>query len=265
MAKAKRERTAATKRKPKRPMKGTCMVLTPFKEPFDTYFVSIIKPAVNAAQLDAVRGDSLFRPSPIMADVWQMIQDAAVLIADLTEKNANVFYELGLAHALGKPVILLADNLSDVPFDLQPLRVIIYDKNEPAWGAELKTNITESIVETLGDAPSAIPAMFRKVVKSRAPSESRTAYRLAMLERQVASLTSGSRQLTFRVRSPSELARRLRRASSRSDAVDMAKAALVGGMPFRLVRSVITHAIPPRREVNAILKELELFQQSHVG
>lgn len=116
------------KAKSRRRLNGTCVVLTPFKDPFDTYFVSIIKPAINTAKLNAVRGDSLFRPSPIMADVWQMIQECKVLIADLTEKNANVFYELGLAHALGKPVVLLADNLGDVPFDLQSLRVIIYDK-----------------------------------------------------------------------------------------------------------------------------------------
>lgn len=69
-----------------------------------------------------------------MADIWKMIQEAKVLVAELTEKNANVFYELGLAHALGKPVVLIADNLGDVPFDLQSLRVIIYNKNDPASG-----------------------------------------------------------------------------------------------------------------------------------
>jgi hypothetical protein len=81
-----------------------------------------------------------------MADIWQMTQDAKVLVAELTEKNANVFYELGLAHAIGKPVVLIADNLTDIPFDLQSLRVIIYDKNDPAWGTELKASITESLV-----------------------------------------------------------------------------------------------------------------------
>jgi len=42
-----------------------------------------------------------------VADLWQMIQNATVLLAELTTKNANVFYELGLAHAIGKPVILV--------------------------------------------------------------------------------------------------------------------------------------------------------------
>jgi len=47
-----------------------------------------------------------------------------VLLADLTGKNPNVFYELGLAHALAKPVILIAETLDDIPFDLRALRVI---------------------------------------------------------------------------------------------------------------------------------------------
>ena len=114
----------ANKKKRKK-SKGTCFVLMPFKEPYDAYFATIIRPAVTAAGLEVVRGDSLFRPSPIMADVWRMIQDAKVLVAELTEKNANVFYELGLAHAVGKPVVLIAETLADVPFDLQSLRVPI--------------------------------------------------------------------------------------------------------------------------------------------
>ena len=146
VAAKKQASVAKKKRKSAKRMLGTCFVLMPFREPFDTYYLSIIKPAVHAARLAAVRGDSLFRPSPIMADIWQMTQDAKVLVAELTEKNANVFYELGLAHAIGKPVVLIADNLTDIPFDLQSLRVIIYDKNDPAWGTELKASITESLV-----------------------------------------------------------------------------------------------------------------------
>ncbi len=255
-AKRKPKKASARKKNPKKRMIGTCMVLTPFKEPFDTYFLSIIKPAVNAAKLEAIRGDSLFRPSPIMADVWQMIQSAKVLIADLTEKNANVFYELGLAHALGKPVVLLADNLGDVPFDLQSLRVIIYDKNEPARGSELKTSITESLKETLGDTASAVPAMFRKVVKSQAPAETRTEYRLDMLERQLASLASGTKGFSFQLRSPSELFRRLKAATSRSEAIEAARSALVSGMPSRLVSRIVRDGFRSGTEASAILRQL---------
>lgn len=252
----------------KRPMKkkkmvrkkiiGTCLVLMPFKEPFDTYYLSIIKPAVTAAKLHSVRGDSLFRPSPIMADIWQMIQDSEVLVADLTEKNANVFYELGLAHAIGKPVVLISDNLADVPFDLQSLRVIIYDKNDPSWGSELKTSIVESLGETLTDTASVVPSMFRKVVKSQAPTESKTNQRLDILEQQIATFAARNSGFSSRLRSPSDLYRRLKRAGSRSEAIDLARAALISGMPSDLVSRVVRDSIRSAREARAILVSLGL-------
>lgn len=155
----------------------------------------IFEPAVVAANLKPVRGDSLFRPSPIMADIWQMIQDAKVLVAELTQKNANVFYELGLAHALGKPVILVSETIEDVPFDLQPLRVILYDKSDPAWGAKLRTDLVASLGETLQDVTKAVPPMFRKVIKSQAPEDSDVSVRLSELERRVAAISPAQQSL----------------------------------------------------------------------
>jgi len=55
----------------------------------------------------------------IMQQIWVYILNARVLIAELTGKNPNVFYELGLAHAQGKDVILLTQSINDVPFDLR--------------------------------------------------------------------------------------------------------------------------------------------------
>jgi hypothetical protein len=69
------------------------------------------------------------------------------LLADLTGKNPNVFYELGLAHALAKPVIMVAESMDDIPFDLRALRIILYDKNVPDWGSELRRKIQSSVVE----------------------------------------------------------------------------------------------------------------------
>jgi hypothetical protein len=189
------KQSAAGPRKKKRHQRpkssGTCFVLMPFKEPFDTYFSVIYEPAVIAANLKARRGDSLFRPSPIMADIWQMIQSAKVLVAELTGKNANVFYELGLAHALGKPVVLVSETIEDVPFDLQPLRVILYDKSDPAWGVKLKDELVEFLQETLRDVTQSVPSMFRKVVKSQAPEDSDLSVRLSELERRMSSLAPG--------------------------------------------------------------------------
>jgi len=176
-------------RKTKTPI-GTCFVLIPFKEPFETYYRLIIKPAIGSANLEVKRGDSLFTPTPIMGDVWQMVQEAKVLVAELTEKNANVFYELGLAHAIGKSVVLISETMDDVPFDLQQLRVILYDKDDPAWGNKLKTSLTNALQETVGSPVDAVPPMFRKKVKSQAPEDSEISLRMLELERRMRSLAS---------------------------------------------------------------------------
>src|SRR5579872_5376744 len=82
---------------------------------------------------EPVRADELFSSGSVVEQIWEQIEKAKVLLADLTGKNANVFYELGLAHARGKPVIFTSGVLEDVPFDLRHLRVIIYEVHDPSW------------------------------------------------------------------------------------------------------------------------------------
>jgi len=125
--------------------KESCFTIMPFGGWFDDYYMGIYKPAIEAAGMDAVRADDLYRPSTIVNDIWDCTQKSSIVLADLTGKNANVFYELGLAHALAKPAILVTETMDDVPFDLRALRVIEYNKNKPNWGESLKYEITESI------------------------------------------------------------------------------------------------------------------------
>lgn len=215
----------------------------PFKEPFDTYYALIIKPAVVAARLECLRGDSLFRPSPIMGDIWTMIQNATVLVAELTEKNANVFYELGLGHAIGKPIVLMSETMDDVPFDLQPLRVIIYDKDDPAWGVKLRNNLTASLTETIADPTNAVPAMFRKRVRSQAPEEAATLTRLSALERQVSALRTdelrsfGSSRIRATLpRRVAEFRNDIRKSRNLEEAAEFTKRALSRGIPESIIR-----------------------------
>ena len=144
----------------------TCFVLMPFDEPFARYYQNIFVPAIHEVGLEPVKADSLFRPTPIMSDIWHFARAARVLLADLTKKNANVFYELGLAHALGKPVIMVAAAIEDVPFDLRGLRVLIYDKEIENWGADLKKRIVKALRETLEDIAGAVAPMFLERVKT---------------------------------------------------------------------------------------------------
>ena len=137
-----------------------CFVIMPFGQPFDRYYLNIFVPAITAVGLKPLRADSIFSSSTIMADVWRFTRQAFVVLADVTGKNPNVFYELGLAHAAGKPVVIITNSLEDVPFDLKGLRVIEYDKQNEAWGTTLKESIIAAIKATLDDPERAIPAIF---------------------------------------------------------------------------------------------------------
>jgi hypothetical protein len=238
---------------------GTCFVLMPFKEPFDSYYNVIIRPAVTAAGLEPLRGDSLFRPSPIMADIWSMIQNAKVLVAELTEKNANVFYELGLGHAVGKPIVLMSETIDDVPFDLQPLRVIIYDKDNPAWGLKLRSSLTSALAETISNPSNAVPSMFRKIVKSQAPKESKTAARLSSLEQQIALLEQSNRLPRLGqeiIPSLSDFRDRVRSARNRDDAAQITFDALESRFSQSRLRKVLTEIYGPAeaRKIFAVAK-----------
>lgn len=144
----------------------TCFTIMPFATWFDYYYETIYVPAIKSTGLTPRRADDLYRPSAIVHDIWALTQQAKVVLADLSGKNPNVFYELGLAHALAKPAILVTDSMEDVPFDLRSLRVIVYDKNEPNWGEVLQRKISSAIKEVLAAPLEAVLPTFLKVNKS---------------------------------------------------------------------------------------------------
>ena len=82
----------------------------PFESLFQTQYERVIRPAGEELGLKCVRADEIYSKPQIMADIWRSIRKARLLIAELTSRNANVFYEVGLAHAIGKPILLLTRN-----------------------------------------------------------------------------------------------------------------------------------------------------------
>lgn len=81
----------------------------------------------------------------IMADIIELICTSSVIVCDLTNKNPNVFYEAGIAHTLGKEVILITQSQDDVPFDLRSIRYIHYLGNEQGRN-ELAQNILNRVL-----------------------------------------------------------------------------------------------------------------------
>jgi hypothetical protein len=135
----------------------TCFVMMPFADPLGKHYELIYKPAIEKAKLSAVRADSdIFGTGKIIDQILVGISGAKVLVAELTGRNPNVFYELGVAHALKKPVVLVSADEQDVPFDVKHIRVITYDKHDPFWGDKLITKVAENIVSALQNPTEAI-------------------------------------------------------------------------------------------------------------
>jgi hypothetical protein len=134
-----------------------CFVMMPFADPIGSYYEKIYKPAIEKAGLKPVRADNeIFGSGKIMDQIWSGITSAKVLISELTSRNPNVFYELGLAHALQKPVVLVSSNEKDVPFDLHHIRVIYYEVTDPFWGSKLIDKIAENILSAIKNPEEAI-------------------------------------------------------------------------------------------------------------
>ena len=128
---------------------NSCFVIMPFTATFNTEYEKVIRPAVVAAGLVPVRADEIYSRPQVMQDIWKALRASRIVIAELTGKNTNVFYEVGLAHTLGKPVIIITRNEEDVPFDLKALRYRYYNTEDPFWGENLKQAIEDMIAELL--------------------------------------------------------------------------------------------------------------------
>jgi len=144
------------------PDKDICFIIMQYGDWFDHYYKQIYKKAILDAGLNPIRADELFTASAVIDDIWDLTKRSKIVLADLTEKNPNVFYELGLAHALAKPALLITESMDDVPFDLRHLRVITYDKNNEEWGQRLIKKITIALKETLTAPERSVLPTFLK-------------------------------------------------------------------------------------------------------
>lgn len=128
-------------------------MIMPFRDVFDTVYRNVIVPTVQDMNLTIKRGDEFNSVSgQIMSEVWAAIHACRLVIVETTEINANVYYELGIAHTLGKPAILItqAKDIEDFPFDIRHLRFIVYE-NTIAGGETLEKSLRESIIRIMND------------------------------------------------------------------------------------------------------------------
>lgn len=104
-------------------------VLMPFAARFNERYRLGIKEPLERLGYRTVRADEVHASCDIVDDIGRRIAAARFVVADMTGGNANVFYEVGMAHALRKQVILLTERLADLPFDLRGLRHVQYGRS----------------------------------------------------------------------------------------------------------------------------------------
>ena len=120
--------------------------------PFSGGFTKVyetFKGCAKSLRMECLRADDIWDDAVVINDVVKLICNSRIVITDCTDRNPNVFYEIGIAHALGKEVILVTQNPSDIPFDLRHLRHIKYLNNEEGRGelAKVLSARIEKIIE----------------------------------------------------------------------------------------------------------------------
>jgi nucleoside 2-deoxyribosyltransferase len=146
-----------------------CFVMMPFGRESESIYWNIIKPAAENVGLTALRADQISTVGQIIEQIRAAIRESRICIADVSAANANVLYELGLAEALGKPVLLIAKIGSQPPFDIAARRYIGYDENSPEQAIDkMSSSLGELLERTkLDEAQSLIDnGLYRAAVAS---------------------------------------------------------------------------------------------------
>ncbi len=131
--------------------KPKAFVITQFSSPYNEVYAEVIKNVCNELNVDVLRIDESMSSGLIISDIVQAIEKSAFVIADISPTNANVFYEVGYAHGINKPTILIAERNTKLPFDLSPSRTLFYE-NSISGKPKLEQGLKEYISSILGDA-----------------------------------------------------------------------------------------------------------------
>ena len=134
---------------------NTCFVLMPFGERFTIVYQTIVKALEGIMVCN--RADDLLMGMPILERILTGIRSAELIIADLTGRNPNVYYELGLAHTQTKNVLLLSQNINEVPFDLKGLYCQSYSVNS-IQGLENLASVVQATAAQV--RAKSVPAML---------------------------------------------------------------------------------------------------------
>ncbi len=141
------------------PEEKQCFVIAPIGEAesdtrkrSDQILKHIIAPAAKSCGYKAIRADQISEPGIITSQVIQHIVDDPLVIADLTGRNPNVFYELAIRHAIKKPLVQIIKKGESIPFDVAGTRTVNVDHHDLDSVEEAKEEIVKQIKATEKDA-----------------------------------------------------------------------------------------------------------------
>lgn len=176
--------------------KLTCFVVSPIgsegsdtRKRSDQVLKYVLSPPVIEAGYEIIRADTIDDPGMITTQVIDMVVNADLVIADLTENNPNVFYELAIRHAVAKPFIQVAEKGPSIPFDISDLRTIFFDIHDLDSVDNAKIQISQQMTAINSDEFRVItPLTFAVDMKSFETSGDKEEFYLAKILDQISDL-----------------------------------------------------------------------------
>lgn len=176
---------------PKENAKPLCFVMMPISDGqnydpghFNRVYEHLFKPAIEAAGFNYERADDITKTDYIVVSIVKKIIDAEMVLCDMSSRNPNVLYELGLRHAYQKKVVLVKDTKTEKIFDVQGLRYTEYDGTLRVDTVQKDIiKIKESLEKTYSDKDSSINSIVQLsgIVAATPPEQKKVSADTAML------------------------------------------------------------------------------------
>lgn len=190
-----------------------CFVIAPIGEPesetrkvSDQVFKHIVSPVVQEFEFNPVRADHISEPGIITSQVIQYVVQSPLVVADLTGRNPNVFYELAIRHAIKKPLAQLIRKGEQMPFDVAGTRTIQFDIHDLDNVEEVKKELRNQIDAVLsGNAPLDTPISVALDLQFLRESENPEQRSLADVIEAITELRSAISSIEKRLNDPSSI------------------------------------------------------------
>jgi nucleoside 2-deoxyribosyltransferase len=148
--------------------------LMPFREEFDDVYMLIKDAAIEteeslATNIYCSRADEILGPGKITDQIIQAISEADIIVADISDNNPNVMYELGLAHTMKKASIIISQDVHNSPFDVKDFRMILYNRNRLV--KDLRHPLASSLKNMIAGGLTATGSVANKLDGAPKPPE----------------------------------------------------------------------------------------------